>query len=46
MWFHNDFLLRCGVNRGMRTIVPLTRMALPAFACRKSSESRTFFKTF
>jgi hypothetical protein len=35
MWFHNDFLLRFGVNRGMRTIVPLTRMALPAYNLHK-----------
>ena len=45
MWFHYDFMLRCGVNRGMRTFVLLTLIAVHAFACRKSSESHAFFKS-
>ena len=45
MWFHYDFMLRCGVNRGMRTFVLLTRIAVHASACRKSSESHTFFQS-
>ena len=45
MWFHYDFMLRCGVNRGMRTFVLLTLIAVHASACRKSSESYAFFKS-
>jgi hypothetical protein len=45
MWFHYDFMLHCGVNRGMRTFVLLTRIAVHASACRKSSESHTFFQS-
>ena len=45
MWFHYDFMLRCGVSRGMRTFVLLTRIAVHTSACRKSCESHTFFQS-
>ena len=45
MWLHYDFMLRCGVDRGMQTFVLLTRMAVHTSACRKSSESHTFFQS-